>query len=723
MACCCGTTKTSKHGVSTKNPGGAAPTKQTMTDRITNNDNEQAVAWGKDPQPNNDTNYKGGERLAVHRPNSSLEEQESLRQPQVHPLEKPYEIQNREVPLNPKQGDVLHPAKSTLQATNENRSKATARVARNDKNVVEIFRPEVSTSWAGPIRLTDSPSNDPPRNDTVDGIRQRQDQGFVVERITAIEPAGSEDYLDEPPSKKRTPEKGRLLLAPLAADEDRRKSDPSSQKSRKRSNSDIGTRKLSDPIPQSPTPTRPSPPETKRALVGFGKTKTTNRSRDEDDNDDDDEHLSDVPSDVDSVTRDRYLLACHLLKNAMVQKEKVLEPLEREFLLTLLHDYENEMDETSVINEDQISAVEQATLRLENDPLFVKPPEDDNHAEAPRELENQVSPASAMAAAARQIRESIQNVTRRLPDDTLDNEGTPKGKLPFLPNPCNRRSLEDVGSRADIVLLIRDEDDQDDNDYFGDSTELNDGSQIVRFDGWSNQKSAEYPFLILGADDDAELNPRVLTPSIMEALRGFFPFAVSESNFWLKYSLVRDGASLSTLLSSVRSSTHTIIGVETKDGEVFGSFTGSPWRKGKRWFGTGEAFLWRLKKPRYTAARNAAISNFENEMEVYPYTGYDEMVQYCTSKTIAVGGGEWTGNTCPFEDEPRGIGFMINGDLVGGETNSCATFANPRLCRKTSASNEFAISNLEVWTLTPCINVADASKMEVKKLFIEEAYR
>eukprot|EP00428_Durinskia_dybowskii_P051503 CAMPEP_0170310950 /NCGR_PEP_ID=MMETSP0116_2-20130129/55970_1 /TAXON_ID=400756 /ORGANISM="Durinskia baltica, Strain CSIRO CS-38" /LENGTH=672 /DNA_ID=CAMNT_0010563243 /DNA_START=189 /DNA_END=2205 /DNA_ORIENTATION=- len=672
-----------------------------MVDRDVNNDHEQAVTRENDQQPNNDKNGKSGERHSRSNGLEQQQQQESLRQPELqHPLEKPYELENREVPLNPKQGDVLHPPKSAVQTAQQNQSK----FARNDKNVVEIFRPQVSTSWAGPIRITDSASSDPPpRNDTLESSRQSQDQVVVVERITAIEPAGSEDYLDDPPSKKKASEKGSLLLAPLPEEKDRRKADPSSQASRKRS-----TGKRSDPIQE-----RPSPPETKRILVGFGKTTTTNnKSRDIDDggNQDDDEHLSDVPSDVDSVTRDRYLLAqgsvftaCHLLKNAMVQKEKVLEPLEREFLLTLLHDYENEMDETSVINEDQISAVEQATLRLENDPLFFKPGDDENHVivEAHDDQENHVSTPSAIATAARHLRESILNARRRLPDDATDSEVPAKRTIPFLANPCNKISPGDVGTPADILLLIRDEDDQDDNDYFGDSKELNDGSQIVRFDGWSNQKSAEYPFLILGADNDSELNPRVLTPSIMEALRGFFPFSVSESNFWLKFSLVRDGASLSTLLYSVRSSTHTIIGVETKDGEVFGSFTGAPWRKGKRWFGTGEAFLWRLKKPRYTAARNAGISNFENEMEVYPYTGYDDMVQYCTSKTIAVGGGDWTGNTCPFENEPRGIGFMIDCDLVGGETNSCATFANPRLCRKTSASNEFAISNLEVWTLTP----------------------
>jgi hypothetical protein len=158
-------------------------------------------------------------------------------------------------------------------------------------------------------------------------------------------------------------------------------------------------------------------------------------------------------------------------------------------------------------------------------------------------------------------------------------------------------------------------------------------------------------------------------------------------------------------------------------GEVFGAFTGAPWRTGTKWFGSGEAFLWRLKKSRMTTHKNSKKYNFENEMEVYPYTGYDDLVQYCTPKTIAIGGGDWLDNPSPFQNEPRGIGLMIDGDLAGGETNSCATFANPRLCKKTSASSEFSIANLEVWTLTPCSTVKEAARLELQKLFVEEHFR
>ena len=224
-----------------------------------------------------------------------------------------------------------------------------------------------------------------------------------------------------------------------------------------------------------------------------------------------------------------------------------------------------------------------------------------------------------------------------------------------------------------------------------------------------------FPFYILG--QSSATCPQVLTPLVLEALRGFLPFAVSQDNFLLKFSLVRDGASLATLLHLIRASKYTIIGVETMDGDIFGSFTGTPWRKRKDWYGNGEAFLWRLKQSHLESANHDG----HNEMEVYPYTCMDDQVQYCTENILAVGGGDWTGQECPYYGEPRGIGFMVDRHLADGETNSCSTFANPRLlCHCTKTSNEFHIKNLEVWTMTPCISLEEATKLELHKLFVEE---
>merc|ERR1712157_578819 len=83
-------------------------------------------------------------------------------------------------------------------------------------------------------------------------------------------------------------------------------------------------------------------------------------------------------------------------------------------------------------------------------------------------------------------------------------------------------------------------------------------------------------FQIIGTDvEDKSAMPHVLSPPLMESLLNFVPEALVETNFWLKYSLVRDGASLHTLKRYVRAAEHTIIAIETTQGNVFGSFNSS----------------------------------------------------------------------------------------------------------------------------------------------------
>lgn len=89
----------------------------------------------------------------------------------------------------------------------------------------------------------------------------------------------------------------------------------------------------------------------------------------------------------------------------------------------------------------------------------------------------------------------------------------------------------------------------------------------------------DHHFRILGTSaDDVAAHPHVLSPPLMDALMSFLPETLENQNFWLKYSLVRDGASMHTLKQYVRAATNNILAIETTTGEVFGAFTISPWR-------------------------------------------------------------------------------------------------------------------------------------------------
>lgn len=251
------------------------------------------------------------------------------------------------------------------------------------------------------------------------------------------------------------------------------------------------------------------------------------------------------------------------------------------------------------------------------------------------------------------------------------------------------------------------------------------------------------PFQILGTSaNDADCHPHVLSPPLMESLQNFMPPTISESNFWLKYSLVRDGASLPMLLRNIRGTKHTLIAIETVEGEVFGSFTSSPWRKNWNYYGSGESFLWRMRRTRSEKDVQYSVldqAKLESELDVFYWTGRNNLVQYCTQDMIAVGGGllqdDVRDDDAACGDEERdlppqdnqafskadkgGFGLAIDSELLRGTSSSCATFQSPPLSKSHANGSPFEILNIEVWTMTPCGNVAEAENLEMKTLFLE----
>lgn len=259
------------------------------------------------------------------------------------------------------------------------------------------------------------------------------------------------------------------------------------------------------------------------------------------------------------------------------------------------------------------------------------------------------------------------------------------------------------------------------------------------YDAWDeeiNKEMGNAPFRILGTSaDDVDSHPHVLSPPLMESLQQFFPFSKTSDNFWMKYSMVRDGASMHTLLQHARGAKYSILAIETVDGEVMGSFTNEPWRKTWSYFGGGESFLWRMRHSRKAKCHSIIdMAYHESEIDVYPYTGENHCVQFCTSRKIAVGGGSPDKNKASMEslpeegkdgkEEPQehdwGYGIALRDDLLHGSTSPCVTFGSPSLSKLHSDGSLFEIINVELWTLTPCWSEAEAEKLELGKLFLEQ---
>jgi TLD len=258
------------------------------------------------------------------------------------------------------------------------------------------------------------------------------------------------------------------------------------------------------------------------------------------------------------------------------------------------------------------------------------------------------------------------------------------------------------------------------------------------YDAWAeevNHGLKNLPFRILGTSaDDIDSHPHVLSPPLMESLQAFMPMSKTSDNYWMKYSMVRDGASIHTLLQHARGAKYSVLAIETVDGEVMGSFTNEPWRKTWSYFGGGESFLWRMRHSRKSKCNSIIdVAHLESEIDVYPYTGENHCVQFCTSRKIAVGGGSpdqsKSTDSLPVapEDGQEGVrqhdwgyGISLQSDLMHGSSSPCVTFGSPSLSKLHSDGSLFEIINIELWTMTPCYTEADAQKLELGHMFLEQ---
>jgi len=238
------------------------------------------------------------------------------------------------------------------------------------------------------------------------------------------------------------------------------------------------------------------------------------------------------------------------------------------------------------------------------------------------------------------------------------------------------------------------------------------------------------PFKILGtAADDVSCHPHVLSPPLMESLLAFVPESLSDCNFWLKYSLVRDGRSLWKLLRQVRASHHCFLAIETTEGHVFGSFTSQAWRLSKGWYGSTDSFVWKMRKSRCLEDAGGTLTSKsvlqqiyqESEIQVYPYRTGNVAVQYCSKDCLMTGQGELLPPSPDGEcvGEHYGHAIHLESNLTKGTTSNSETFGNPCLVDSSRRGATFEVCNLEVWTLTPHPTVEDAEQSELSTLFLE----
>ena len=276
------------------------------------------------------------------------------------------------------------------------------------------------------------------------------------------------------------------------------------------------------------------------------------------------------------------------------------------------------------------------------------------------------------------------------------------------------------------------EDGDDENDRRSDTDNSNSGGR----DKKSRRRHNTFKILGTGVDDKSA-HPHVLSPPLMDRLLSYVPKHLRGQNFWMRFSMIRDGASLETLKNSARATKDSILAIETTKGEVFGVFTSRPWKANPSAFGGPPAYVWRMRSSRMKKCYSLwEVAERENQIDVWEADEFSICkLQMLTKNRLGVGMGNMNkfnevGEVVETEaDEEKkkgknyGFAIALEDDLLSGTTSRSPVFQNPCLVDDSSNGEAFETLNVELWTLTPAFSEDSAQKIEMSQHFITESIR
>mmetsp|Transcript_22918 Transcript_22918/g.33497 ORF Transcript_22918/g.33497 Transcript_22918/m.33497 type:complete len:1092 (+) Transcript_22918:179-3454(+) len=166
----------------------------------------------------------------------------------------------------------------------------------------------------------------------------------------------------------------------------------------------------------------------------------------------------------------------------------------------------------------------------------------------------------------------------------------------------------------------------------------------------------------------------ILSDSEIALLENALPIEMQGCVWELRYSLLRDGASVETLVKRSKGSSRTILLIEDTAGALFGGIVcDDPWRfEGEKYYGRGTCRVFRF---------SGRHQGEKETISTYVATLDNDYFMLTSVDSIGMGGGG------------GGFAFLLDGDLRFGTSNSeCCTFSSP--CLASSTEFECARCNL-----------------------------
>lgn len=186
---------------------------------------------------------------------------------------------------------------------------------------------------------------------------------------------------------------------------------------------------------------------------------------------------------------------------------------------------------------------------------------------------------------------------------------------------------------------------------------------------------------------------RLMNSTICEEIRNLLPARLQLYDTWsLCYSLEQHGASLHTLYNNntpkdtMQKRAGYVLILKDSKNNIFGAYVNEHFHptEGKRFYGNGESFLWKVKKLRGEEDTNDGLGD-NIRFQAFPYTGLNDYVIFCTQNFLSMGGGDGH------------YGLWIDDNLDRGVSNRSLTFGNEPL---SDSGVKFNIVALEIWRVS-----------------------
>jgi len=161
------------------------------------------------------------------------------------------------------------------------------------------------------------------------------------------------------------------------------------------------------------------------------------------------------------------------------------------------------------------------------------------------------------------------------------------------------------------------------------------------------------------------IHSEVLTEKMYIALRRELPKIYQLRNWKLVYSPIEHGNSLRTMYRNACEFGATLLLVKDATQTVFGAFVSEPWRVTKKYYGTGESFLFTFKTGTLRTFRPTLLNEYYIISDL---------------QSVMFGAGVRSG-------------LFISSDLVKGSSGYSDTYGNTEL----SQGEDFKIVDLELW--------------------------